>query len=110
MHPGLLAPDTTPKLTMPSPRFSNQTNLAIKGIIALEAMGRIAKLTGNSTESTRYSNIASDYLEFWKQHGIKRAPGMPHTMLQYDQPDTYGTATPLSLGHDGAVDMTRGGR
>ncbi|KOS22950.1 hypothetical protein ESCO_003469 [Escovopsis weberi] len=69
--------------------LANQTNLAIKGIIALEAMGQIAKLTG-TTPAQNYSAIAQDYLEFWNIHGINHAASPPHTELQYDNGDSFG--------------------
>src|SRR4051794_26832109 len=38
--------------------LANQTNLALKGIIAIEAMSVVAKLTGNTADATNYTNIA----------------------------------------------------
>lgn len=71
-------------------RLANQTNLAIKGIVALEAMSQIATRSGNTNSSQRYSDIAHDYLNFWQEHGINHDANPPHTTLQYDMPDTYG--------------------
>lgn len=68
----------------------NQTNLAIKGIIALEAMSRIASLTGHDFLSSNYSSIAKDYLGFWSRHGVNRASVPNHSVLQYDSASTYG--------------------
>lgn len=68
----------------------NQTNLAIKGIIALEAMSRIATLTGHDFLSSNYSSIAKDYLGFWSRHGVNRASVPNHSVLQYDSASTYG--------------------
>ncbi|KAK5992210.1 Glutaminase A [Cladobotryum mycophilum] len=68
--------------------LANQTNLAIKGIIALEAMSQIANLTGNHDKD--YSGIAHDYLNFWSLHGINRAQNPPHSLLQYDNANTFG--------------------
>ncbi|KAL7814434.1 glutaminase GtaA [Trichoderma gracile] len=70
--------------------LANQTNLAIKGIIALEAMSRIARLTGHNAMAGNYSSIARDYLGFWSRHGINRAAVPNHSVLQYDSADTYG--------------------
>ncbi|PHH66882.1 hypothetical protein CDD81_5234 [Ophiocordyceps australis] len=70
--------------------LANQTNLAIKGIIGLEAMARIADATGHRDMSGKYSKIAHDYYNFWAQHGINTASQPPHTTLQYDKGDTYG--------------------
>ncbi|KAH6604549.1 glutaminase a [Trichoderma cornu-damae] len=68
----------------------NQTNLAIKGIIALEAMSRIAQLTDHSALSANYSSIAHDYFDFWSLHGINRAAVPNHSVLQYDAAASYG--------------------
>ncbi|GJN67884.1 hypothetical protein PLICBS_001926 [Purpureocillium lilacinum] len=70
--------------------LANQTNLAIKGIIALEAMSQIAKKTGHKTHAANYTEIAHEYLEFWTNHGINHNAEPKHTVLQYDNPDTYG--------------------
>lgn len=69
---------------------SNQTNLAIKGIIALQAMSRIADLTGHATEKKVYSDTAHEYLEFWTKHAVNDKAEPKHSMLQYDSPDSYG--------------------
>ncbi|KAH6880095.1 glutaminase GtaA [Thelonectria olida] len=82
--------------------LANQTNLAIKGIIALKAMAEIAMLTGHYDKKEEFANTAGQYLKFWSKHGInsKRhtwsAHGLDpesdteHSMLQYDNPKTYG--------------------
>ncbi|KAL7933233.1 DUF1793 domain-containing protein [Trichoderma chlorosporum] len=70
--------------------LANQTNLAIKGIIALEAMSRIANLTGHDFVSANYSKIAKEYLGFWSRHGINRAALPSHSVLQYDSAASYG--------------------
>ncbi|ODA80748.1 hypothetical protein RJ55_03707 [Drechmeria coniospora] len=68
--------------------LANQTNLALKGIIALEAMSHIADLAGHKHKAKNYSAIAHSYLDFWKVHGINRKD--KHTVLQYDNSATYG--------------------
>ncbi|PHH67709.1 hypothetical protein CDD80_590 [Ophiocordyceps camponoti-rufipedis] len=70
--------------------LANQTNLALKGIIALEAMSRIAGSTGHAEQQKRYGDTARDYLRFWQQHAINTRANPRHTMLQYDSPDSYG--------------------
>ncbi|KJZ73865.1 hypothetical protein HIM_06758 [Hirsutella minnesotensis 3608] len=70
--------------------LANQTNLAIKGIIALEAMSRIAGITGHARQRDDYTAIAHDYLRYWTQHAINVNANPRHTMLQYDNPGTNG--------------------
>lgn len=50
--------------------FSNQTNLALKGIIGIEAMAEIANLTGNTADATNYTDIANSYISQWVQLGV----------------------------------------
>lgn len=70
-------------------QLANQTNLAIKGIVALQAMSKISTLTKNDADAKNYASIAADYYKFWAQHGINRSSNTPHTTLQYNAPDTY---------------------
>ncbi|KAL2162388.1 hypothetical protein VTH06DRAFT_7301 [Thermothelomyces fergusii] len=67
--------------------LANQTNLAIKGIIGLKAMSRIAQLTNNNN---RYGEIADRYLEGWKDLGINTKADPPHTTLSYGDDDSHG--------------------
>ncbi|TPX12214.1 uncharacterized protein E0L32_007100 [Thyridium curvatum] len=67
--------------------LANQTNLALKGIIGLKAMGEIAKLTGNED---KFGSIADDYLRQWKDLGINKAATPPHTTLSYGDGASHG--------------------
>lgn len=71
---------------------SNQTNLAIKGIIGLEAMSKIADISGHEDQASNYSNIAKSYYGFWYEHGINKDADPKHSMLQYDNPESHGTS------------------
>ncbi|KAJ7585369.1 hypothetical protein C8J56DRAFT_828575 [Mycena floridula] len=44
----------------------DMTNLAIKGIIAIQAMASISKAVGNSVDADHYSSTASSYASQWK--------------------------------------------
>ncbi|KAG6004962.1 hypothetical protein E4U21_000585 [Claviceps maximensis] len=68
--------------------LANQTNLAIKGIIALQAMSEVAIKAGHGGESGKYSQYAKEYLDFWIEHGVNKEAG--RTMLQYDNKESYG--------------------
>jgi hypothetical protein len=78
-------PEMSPKLTVAW--YSNQTNLAIKGIIGLRAMGEIAKLTNNQDQ---FSAIAQNYLEEWKKLAINWDAEFPHTTLSYGDKNSHG--------------------
>ncbi|KAE9368523.1 DUF1793-domain-containing protein [Stipitochalara longipes BDJ] len=70
--------------------LSNQTNLALKGIIGIEAMASIANLTGQADDGAKYSNISHTYVSKWQSLGIAFNATPPHTTLSYNQNDTHG--------------------
>ncbi|KAH8813098.1 glutaminase GtaA [Xylogone sp. PMI_703] len=70
--------------------LANQTNLALKGIIGIEAMATIADLTGNSADAKNYTDIAHDYISQWQVLGIAHDANPPHTTLGYGLNDTHG--------------------
>lgn len=72
--------------------LANQTNLALKGIIGIEAMAIIANITGHTDDATNFTNIAHDYITKWQQLGIVQATNgsLAHTTLAYGMPNTHG--------------------
>ncbi|KAF1984206.1 glutaminase GtaA [Aulographum hederae CBS 113979] len=70
--------------------LENQTNLALKGIIGIGAMGQIANLTGNTEDAANYTAISRDYIEKWEDLGIAKNANPPHTTLAYGQNKTHG--------------------
>lgn len=69
---------------------SNQTNLAIKGIIGLKAMSQIANLTGNPD---KWGSTADDYLVKWRVLGVNNNSPVPHTTLSYGDNSSHGKPT-----------------
>lgn len=69
---------------------SNQTNLALKGMIGIKAMSVIADVTGNSADHSNYSSIATDYINQWLNLGIAHDANPPHTTLAYGSNNTWG--------------------
>ncbi|CRG91786.1 putative protein YdfE [Talaromyces islandicus] len=69
--------------------LANQTNLAIKGIIGIQAMSKIANLTGNYATGANYSSIAATYLSVWQEHGITSSANPPHSTLAYNNETSY---------------------
>lgn len=63
--------------------LANQTNLAIKGIIGIEAMAQIANRTGNTADGVNYTNIAHSYVTQWQTLGTDTTATPPHTELNY---------------------------
>ncbi|KAH9938228.1 DUF1793-domain-containing protein [Fomitopsis serialis] len=68
--------------------LANQTNLAIKGIIGIRAMGELASLVGNSEDSSNYTSIASSYVTQW-QNFATSSDGT-HLMLAYNNDSSWG--------------------
>lgn len=70
---------------------SNQTNLAIKGIIGIGAMAQIANLTGNTADALNFSAIATSYVEQWQTLAIAPATSvsLAHTTLSYGNDTSY---------------------
>jgi hypothetical protein len=70
--------------------LANQTNLALKGIIGIEAFAVIANLTGNLDDASNYTNIAHSYIDQWQVFGVAQDASPPHTTLGYGLNDTHG--------------------
>jgi hypothetical protein len=68
----------------------NQTNLALKGIIGLEAMSQMSKIIGETGDAKNYTTIAHDYITKWQNLGINKADNPKHTTLNYNNADTHG--------------------
>jgi Domain of unknown function (DUF4965)/Domain of unknown function (DUF5127)/Domain of unknown function (DUF1793) len=77
---------------LPDPGYQNQTddfaghiahsvNLALKGIIAIAAMGQIAAVADNAADHTRYTALARQYTAFWVTHA--NDPTGQHLDLTY---------------------------
>jgi len=70
--------------------LANQTNLALKGMVGIEAMAQIANRTGHAADGANYTNIAHSYISQWQDLGIAHDANPPHTTLAYGMNDTYG--------------------
>lgn len=77
---------SAPRLTM----IRNQTNLALKGMIAIEAMAVIANETGHTADAANYSSIAHDYITKWQTLGINHDASPPHATLSYGNMSSHG--------------------
>ena len=70
--------------------LSNQTNLALKGIIGIEAMSQISKLVGEVRDAQNYTDIAHDYITKWIELGNNLQANPPHSILNYSLPGSHG--------------------
>ena len=77
------------------PQFQNQTddftgqiahsvNLALKGIVAVGAMGQIATFAGNNADATMFRNQAEQFISTWAQ--LSQNSSSTHLLLQYREP------------------------
>ncbi|KAK4547118.1 hypothetical protein LTR36_001339 [Oleoguttula mirabilis] len=69
--------------------LANQTNLALKGIIGIEAMAQIANRTGHAEDGANYTKIAHDYIRLWQIYGINYNATYPHAELNYGNSSSY---------------------
>lgn len=65
--------------------LTNQTNLAIKGIIAIKAMSEVAKRVGDLKEANKMDEIAKDYISQWENLAIDGN----HALLSYKWRGSY---------------------
>ncbi|KAF8263272.1 hypothetical protein EI94DRAFT_1704113 [Lactarius quietus] len=78
---------------------NNQTNLAIKGIIALEAMSKMSAVVNLTANADKYSKMASSLYSQWK--GLALASDQ-HLLA------TYGLADSWTLGYNLFADVWLG--
>ncbi|XXH01615.1 coq1 putative hexaprenyl diphosphate synthase [Hypoxylon texense] len=68
--------------------LANQTNLAIKGIVGLQAMSAVARVVGNAEDAAAFATKATDYYEQWEGFAID--PSGRHTLLAYQWRSSWG--------------------
>ncbi|KAG8715007.1 hypothetical protein FRC11_006163 [Ceratobasidium sp. 423] len=65
----------------------NQTNLAVKGIIGIRAMGEIADILGKSDDAKKYKDIAASYVPRWQNFAHSNEG---HLTLNYGNASSWG--------------------
>jgi hypothetical protein len=66
--------------------IAHSTNLALKGIIAIGAMGILAGISGNQGDQQFYANTAKSLIGQWAKLG--QDPSQPHLDIAYTESDT----------------------
>ncbi|KAJ7162343.1 hypothetical protein C8R46DRAFT_903856, partial [Mycena filopes] len=61
--------------------LANQTNLAVKGIIGINAMSKIWATLGNTAKANSYKDTAASYMTSWQKMGT--SSDGTHLILQY---------------------------
>ncbi|QRW18759.1 glutaminase GtaA [Rhizoctonia solani] len=72
----------------------NQTNLAIKGIIGIQAMGEIANVLGKSDDAKKYKDIAASYVPQWQKFAHSNEG---HLTLNYGNASSWFNLFPKSV-------------
>ncbi|KAL4970088.1 putative glutaminase [Aspergillus stella-maris] len=67
-----------------------QTNLALKGIVGIRAMSKIAEIGGFNDDVAYYKNVSDTYIAQWEEYGMSR--DNTHAKLSYDW---YGSWTTI---------------
>ena len=79
--------------------IAHSANLALKGIVAIGAMAKIATAAGNTADAAHYQGIARDYIAQWQ---AKATDTTGQLKLAYDRPGTW------SLKYNGFADALLG--
>lgn len=68
--------------------LANQTNLAIKGILGIAAMGEIAHIAGQPDDAAHFQTLARDCYRQWTY--LATDPSHTHTLLAYQWRSSWG--------------------
>ncbi|KAI1763114.1 DUF1793-domain-containing protein [Hypoxylon sp. FL1150] len=68
--------------------LANQTNLAVKGVVGLQAMSAIARVVGEAEDASVFATRATDFYEQWEGYAID--PSGRHTLLAYQWRSSWG--------------------
>ena len=71
-------------------QLANQTNLAIKGIVGIKAMSKIAAIVGDHAKAQNYSDIATSYVQQWQNLAL--SSDKLHLTLNYGNDTSWGLA------------------
>ncbi|CAK7198373.1 hypothetical protein SEUCBS139899_001034 [Sporothrix eucalyptigena] len=69
--------------------LANQTNLAIKGILGMAALGEMAQIVGEVNDASRYARLARDNYRQWTTFAVDPT-GHEHTLLAYQWRSSWG--------------------
>jgi Domain of unknown function (DUF1793) len=71
--------------------LANQTNLALKAILGINAMGKIAELTGNTKDAEEFNDTSYKYMNAWEGYAFEH--NSTHAKLAYQLNDSWGPPT-----------------
>lgn len=70
-------------------RLAKQTNLALKGIIGINAMAGLSGIIGAEADAAFYKNISTTYIAKWEEYGMSR--NGDYATLSYDWRGSWTT-------------------
>ena len=68
--------------------LANQTNLALKAILGIRAMGKIASLTKNDRDAKEFMKTSQEYMEKWEKYAFEE--NSTHAKLAYQLNSSWG--------------------
>lgn len=68
--------------------LANQTNLALKAILGIRAMGEIASVTGNTKDAKEFIKTSKEYMTKWEKYTFDE--DSTHAKLAYQLSDSWG--------------------
>jgi hypothetical protein len=68
--------------------LANQTNLALKAILGIRAMGEIASLTKNDKDAKEFIKTSEDYMQKWEKYTFEE--NSTHAKLAYQMNSSWG--------------------
>ncbi|KAI0473563.1 hypothetical protein GGR56DRAFT_647998 [Xylariaceae sp. FL0804] len=81
--------------------LENQTNLAMKGIVGIQAMSGVARVAGELADAANYSATATEYYAQWEYYGL--SPDGAHSLLAYEWRSSAGLL--YNTYYDKALDL-----
>lgn len=69
--------------------LENQTDLAVKAIVGIKAMARLAEVMGEAADAANFSSIATSYVSPFLKMAL--SSNGTHTKLAYQQEDSWGS-------------------
>ncbi|GAA6036100.1 hypothetical protein JCM8097_006615 [Rhodosporidiobolus ruineniae] len=70
--------------------LANQTDLAVKAIVGIGAMGELAKQVGRFTDHVHFSSVAKAYVVEWSKMALTEEGGSLHAKLAYQDEGSWG--------------------
>jgi hypothetical protein len=74
--------------------LANQTNLALKAILGIRAMGQIASLTKNDQDAKEFMKTSEEYMQKWEKYTFEE--DSTHAKLAYQMNNSWGIHPILS--------------